>query len=92
MSRVLDNYLAPGLRQYGAYRMAQSVNNTMTAAQLGLSAFHATVVSLESMISRVALGTQQLGRGEVRQGVSNIAQGSYAMGADTGGGQGLQAH
>lgn len=75
-ARILNRYLGPSLgQQYPSYALARQVSNNMNAASLGLSAFHVTAEAFNTMMSQVALGAQQLSRGELRPGFSNVAQG-----------------
>jgi len=74
-AKVIENYLSPGLSNYTLYQAARGVNNNMNAASLGLSAFHVTAEAFNTMMSQVALGLQQVGRGEIGSGLSNVGQG-----------------
>lgn len=64
-ARILDNYLAPGLRaKSGVYRALLGANNVLNQAQLGLSAFHLGFTSLDAAISKGALALEQVLRGQ----------------------------
>jgi hypothetical protein len=74
-ARIMTNYLSPGLQDFKTYNVLRSINNNMNAASLGFSAFHVTAEAFNTMMSQVALGLQQVGRGELGRGASNIGQG-----------------
>lgn len=64
-TRVVNNYLSPGLREKSiAFRGALSIGNSMNMAQLGISAFHAGFTSMDAATSRLALGIEQAVHGE----------------------------
>lgn len=62
-SRILDNYLSPGLRQYALYRGLMGLNNGLNQYQLGLSAFHLGFTAADATVSKNALAWQSLLRG-----------------------------
>ena len=84
---VFNHYVSQGIAGHSViYDAVRRAGNTLNAAQLSLSGFHATFVTLDSMISRMALGLQQSVRaatgrdlgaqtrmGALSAGVSNIA-------------------
>ena len=72
---LLNNHLSPGLQGNSAYQAFRQVGNMLNQAQLGLSAFHAGFTTMDSMVSKVALGAKQIARGDVLKGASNVAQG-----------------
>lgn len=67
VARVLNNFLAPGLRGNPIYDSYMSVGNMLNQAQLGLSAFHAGMTTIEQIVSQNALGVGALLRGDVPQ-------------------------
>ena len=65
-AQVLNNYLTPGLRgKSGLFRIALGLNNTMNQSNLGLSAFHLTAESINSVVSRVALALLRARHGDL---------------------------
>ncbi len=73
-SRILNNYLLPGLRSTsGVYRGLLGANNVLNQFQLGLSAFHLTMTSIDAMTSRVALALDQAVHGELKSAALNVA-------------------
>ena len=58
-ARVLNNYLAPGLRGNPLYDVFRGAGNTLNQAQLGFSAFHAMFSALNSSISDYALALRK---------------------------------
>jgi hypothetical protein len=77
--RVLNNYLSPGLRQYSAYRGLMAMNNSLNQAQLGLSAFHLGFTSVDSVISRFALGMEQTIEGIRRSDPGMVGKGGVNL-------------
>lgn len=77
-ARVLNNYLSPGLRGIKAYDAFRWLGNTLNQAQLGLSAFHLGFVSMDSGVSKVALGLEHILSGSPLQGLKDIAQSPIA--------------
>lgn len=72
---LVNNHLSPGLQGNGAYDAFRKAGNMMNSAQLGLSLFHVGFTTIDSMVSRAALGVQQLSRGDFLKGIGSIAQG-----------------
>ncbi len=73
VARVLNNYLAPGLRGNALYDAYRGIGNTLNQAQLGLSAFHLGFTSVDAAVSRVALGLEQLTAGKPFEAAKTIA-------------------
>jgi hypothetical protein len=69
---VLNNYLSPGIHGNPLYDAFRMTGNAMNQVQLGISAFHATFTSIDAVISRGALGVQQLFEGKTRLGIKHI--------------------
>ena len=86
---VFNNYVSRGMAGNSIiYDALRSSNTALNGAQLGLSGFHATFVTLDSAISSMALGLQQVSRGvtgrdlgqksrmtSIGQGLQNMAEG-----------------
>lgn len=77
-SSIINNYLSPGLRSKGWFRGAIGLENSLNQAQLGISAYHIGATTLNSGISRVALGLEQAMRGRPVTGLKNIASAPVA--------------
>jgi hypothetical protein len=73
IATVLNNYLSPGLRGNPIFDAYMFAGNSMNAVQLGLSLFHLGFVSVDSIVSQLALGLQQLAAGQVMRGAANAA-------------------
>jgi 2'-5' RNA ligase len=71
-AKVFNNYVSRGIAgKSSIYDTARWINDNMNALQLGISAFHATTISVVGAASDVALGLQQLSEGKpVRAGMS----------------------
>ncbi len=73
VARLVNNYLSAGLHGRSAiYDSLREAGNTLNMVQLGLSAFHATFASIDTMISRMALGLMQASRGEFGEAGKNV--------------------
>ncbi len=72
-ARILNNYLAPGLRGNPIYDAWMAVGNTLNQAQLGAGAFHAGFTTLDQAVSRTGLGIGALVRGKPLTGMRDIA-------------------
>jgi hypothetical protein len=64
VAQVLNNYLSPGLRGNDVYRAYMAIGNTLNQAQLGFSAFHLGMTSIDAVTSKVALAINQLAYGK----------------------------
>lgn len=77
VARVYNNWISPGLESGDAgplFSGARKVANGMTMLKLGLSAFHATTMANEAMVSEMARGIGALSRGDLKTGVSAIGK------------------
>lgn len=61
VARVLNNYLSPGLRGEPLFKAYMMIGNAVNQATLGLSAYHAGFTTMEAIVSKNALGIEQLG-------------------------------
>ena len=72
-ARLFNNYMSRGLAgQSIIYDTFRGANNALNSLQLGLSGFHATFVALDTAISKMALGMQQIGEGKIGKGAANM--------------------
>ena len=71
---LFNNHLSPGLRGNAAYDAYHKAGMMLNSAQLGLSLFHAGFTTLDAMVSKAALGIQQLSRGQMLKGFGNVVQ------------------
>ncbi len=71
---ILENYLSPGLRRFGAYRTLIGLNNVLTQAKLGMSAFHVGKVTLEAQITKLAGAIEMALRGRPLAGLKAAAE------------------
>jgi hypothetical protein len=78
LATVINNYLSPGLLGKAAYRGWRGMSNTLNQAQLGLSAFHAGMTSIDAVVSKVALGLEQGSRGKLGSAATSIAGAPFA--------------
>ncbi len=68
--RILNNYLSPGLRGHGVYDAIRFAGNAMNMAQLGLSAFHVTGTTINSIVSRTGLAAKMAFEGNPVKGLA----------------------
>lgn len=72
---LLNNHLSPGLQGNTFFDAWRGIGTALNSAQLGLSLFHVGFTTMDSMISKVALGVKQIGRGDIGEGIGSVAQG-----------------
>lgn len=65
VAQVYRNFLSPGLRGNPVYDAYMAVGNTINQLQLGLSAFHAGMTTIEQMVSQNALAVGNLWEGKL---------------------------
>lgn len=74
---VLNNYLSPGLRGNPLYDLWRQSGNAMTQFQLGFSAFHIGFVTLDSVISKVALAGNYISRGKAGSAAATFLEAPF---------------
>jgi broad specificity phosphatase PhoE/2'-5' RNA ligase len=72
-AQIMNNYLSPGLRQYGGYKFLLGLNNVLNQWQLGFSAFHVGFTSIEATTSKVSLAIEQALRGSLITAAKTVA-------------------
>lgn len=72
---LINNHLSPGLQGNAFYDAWRGIGTLLNGAQLGLSAFHVGFTTMDTMVSKVALGVKQMARGDLVKGIGNVAQG-----------------
>ncbi len=73
IAKDINNYLAPGLSRYGAWRSMRAVQNAMVSWNLGWSAFHAGFTSIDNAVTHGAAGLQKLVQGDIMGGLKDLA-------------------
>lgn len=73
-ARIINNYLSPGLAGNMLYDVVRGVNNHMNTFQLGFSGFHASGVTLNASISKMALALKQAFDGNIGQALGSVAR------------------
>ena len=77
-ARVFNNYMSGGLFGKSAiYDVVRGTGNALNNLQLSLSGFHATFVVLDTMMSKMALGFQQIANGRPIEGAKNVLRGGF---------------
>lgn len=77
VSRIVNNYVSKGLSNMPFGEIAQSVRkagNLLNMAQLGLSGFHLTFTTVDSITSKMALAVKQLSRGQLFKAAKSVAE------------------
>jgi hypothetical protein len=91
-ANVFNNYVSRGIAGHSViYDGFRKSGNALNSLQLGLSGFHATFVLLDTIMSRMALGLQQMARagtgndlggqsrlGSLAKGAGNVAASTLA--------------
>lgn len=72
VAKDLNNYLAPGLSQFAAWRGFRSMQNTLLSARLGLSAFHAGFTTFDSAVTQLDLAARYLADGNIPKALSHL--------------------
>ncbi len=74
VARLINNYLSKDLIMDTALgRGMMNVKNTLNAFQLGFSAFHLTMESLDTVITKFSIGLSKLVGGDIAGGLKDIA-------------------
>jgi hypothetical protein len=80
VARIFNNYLSPGFLKgplAEPYKVARTANNLLNMAQLGLSAFHGTFITIEGAAGDVSRGMMQVFRdGKLGSGLLHMAKGA----------------
>lgn len=72
VARVFNNYVSPGLYGKNAlFDLVRHGENALNSLQLGMSFFHATFTSIDTMSSRLSLAIEQAARGEFGKAALN---------------------
>ena len=75
-AKVFNNYVSRGLAgRFRGYDILQAANSNINALQLGFSFFHFTTTAVNTAVSDIALGIQQMYEGKIAQGATRIAGG-----------------
>lgn len=74
-TRIINNYLSPGLSSKDWFRRARVAANVMNQFQLGWSAFHLGFTTFDAMMSNIALGTEKIVEGATSRKGKYIAAG-----------------
>jgi len=75
-AKVFNNFVSKGLAGRSAiFDALRWANNNLNALQLGISAFHATVTTVNAAASDVALGVEQLFQGKPVKAAGNALAG-----------------
>jgi hypothetical protein len=79
LARLLDNHMSRDwIRESKLGRGVMDSRNTLNAINLGLSAFHATGVTLLSVMSRMGIGFSELAHGQLATGAGKIVTAPFA--------------
>lgn len=75
-AKIINNYLSPGLDATAfrvPFRAWRASSNLLNQFQLGISAFHAGFTTVDAMVSRAAVGIEDIARGRIVRGVRTLA-------------------
>lgn len=80
IARDLNNYLDPGLTKYRTWRGFRWLENFMLTCNLGLSAFHAGMTTLDTIATHFDLGWRRLVlQGDLRGGLTELGKIPFAV-------------
>lgn len=74
VARDLNNYLAPGLSQFKAWRNFRWLQNVLLSARLGFSAFHAGFTTVDSAMTHLDLGFRKALSGDIAGALKHMGQ------------------
>lgn len=76
VAKVFNAYVSKGLAgRYAIFDFFKSLNSNLNALQLGISAFHASMITAVGAVSDIALGIQQLTEGKPVSFATSVAAG-----------------
>lgn len=78
IAKALNNYLAPGMNQFGTWRTFRGFQNTLLASRLGFSAFHAGFTTVDSIVLHLDLAARYAADGNIRKMAENIGHAASA--------------
>lgn len=74
VARLINNYLSKDrIMDTVIGRGLMNLKNTLNVFQLGFSAFHLTMETLDSMVSKFGVGLSQLSQGKIIDAIGNMA-------------------
>ena len=74
LARIINNHLSPDfIRQNPIGRGLMATKNLLNGIQLGLSGFHATFVTADTMYSKMGIGLQKMVGGDLAEGLKDVA-------------------
>lgn len=74
VAKDLNNYLAPGLSQFKAWRGFRWMQNALLSARLGFSAFHAGFTTVDSAMTHFDLGMRKALSGDIGAALKHLGQ------------------
>jgi hypothetical protein len=75
VARDLNNHLDPGLSKFGAFRGFRFLENAMLSANLGLSAFHAGMTTIDTIATHADIGWRRaILLGDLKGGFLELAR------------------
>lgn len=73
IARMLNNYLSKDrIMDTALGKGLMNFKNTLNAFQLGFSAFHFTMETIDSIVQKASIGLSQIAQGKVLRGLGNI--------------------
>ena len=79
VATVFNNYVAKGFGGNPIFDLIRQSGNALNQMQLGFSAFHPTFVSIDTMVSKMALGLEEVMRGQFGRGFKDVMLGAPVM-------------
>lgn len=75
VAKDVNNYLAPSLYRFSAWKSLRAVQNTIMSARLGMSMFHAGFTTLDNLVQHVGVGMQRAAEGDIAGSLNTILHG-----------------
>jgi hypothetical protein len=80
IAKDVNNYLAPSLYRFGAWKSLRAVQNTLMSYRLGMSLFHAGFTTLDNLVMHVDVGARRFMDGDIAGGLSTLLKAPLSVG------------
>jgi hypothetical protein len=72
IAKDINNYLAPSLYRFGAWKALRTVQNVLMSSRLGLSMFHGGFTTMDNMVMHVDVAGRRMMTGDLAGGVATL--------------------
>jgi len=84
VAKDFNRFFSPGLTGSPLYDVVKGASNNLTMAQLGLSGFHALFEGVNSTVSDLALGMEQVSQGKISDAALSTTRAASVIGSPIG--------